>query len=122
LSAALGLGLTLRVLISLLLIAPLGFVLGMPFPRGLRIVGEEAPELMPWAWGVNGFFTVIGSIAAVIFGMAFGFRFVLGVAAACYIVGLAAIILPDALTALGKRKIGHVALGKYVSGAGAVTD
>jgi len=122
LSAALGLGLTLRVLISLLLIAPLGFVLGMPFPRGLRIVGEEAPELMPWAWGVNGFFTVIGSIAAVIFGMAFGFRFVLGVAAACYIVGLAAIILPDALTALGKRQMRDVALGKDVSGAGAVTD
>jgi predicted membrane-bound spermidine synthase len=122
LSAALGLGLTLRVLISLLLIAPLGFVLGMPFPRGLRIVGEEAPELIPWAWGVNGFFTVIGSIAAVILGMAFGFRFVLGIAAACYLVGLAAIILPYALAVLGKRQIVDVALGKNLSGAGAATD
>jgi predicted membrane-bound spermidine synthase len=93
LTAALGLGLAWRVLISLLLIAPLGFVLGMPFPKGLKAVGVVAPELVPWAWGVNGFFTVIGSVAAVILGMAFGFRFVLGVAAACYLLGLAAIIL-----------------------------
>jgi hypothetical protein len=118
-SATLGLALPWRVLVSLLLIAPLGFVLGMPFPRGLRIVAEEAPELVPWAWGVNGFFTVIGSIAAVILGMAFGFRFVLGVAAGCYLLALGAIILPEAVTLLGQRQaVGGVTLGKSTSDAG----
>jgi spermidine synthase len=122
-SEALGLALPWRVLVSLLLIAPVGFVLGMPFPRGLRIVAEEAPELVPWAWGVNGFFTVIGSIAAVILGMAFGFRFVLGVAAACYLVALGAIILPEAAGLLGQRHaVGGATLGKGLSGAGAATD
>jgi len=83
LSAAVELGLLWRVLISLLLIVPFGFALGMPFPKGLRTLGLAAPELVFWAWGVNGFFTVIGSIAAVILGMALGFLFVLGVAAVC---------------------------------------
>ena len=118
LSAALGLALPWRVLVSLLLIAPLGFVLGMPFPRGLRIVREEAPELVPWAWGVNGFFTVIGSVAAVILGMAFGFRVEMAVAAACYLVALGAIILPEAAALLDQRRaISSRTLGKDVSGA-----
>ena len=122
-SAALGLALPWRVLVSLLLIVPLGFVLGMPFPRGLRIVAQEAPELVPWAWGVNGFFTVIGSIVAVILGMAFGFRFVLGVAAGCYLLALGAIILPEAVALLGQRQaVGGVTLGKSTSGVGTATD
>jgi predicted membrane-bound spermidine synthase len=119
--AALGLGLPWRVLISLLLIAPLGFVLGMPFPKGLRAVGVVAPALVPWAWGVNGFFTVIGSIAAVILGMAFGFRFVLGVAAVCYLFGLAAITLPGVAAALAKTQNGDATLGKSVSGSEVAT-
>jgi hypothetical protein len=122
LSAALGLGLAWRVLSSLLLIAPLGFVLGMPFPKGLRAVGLATPELVPWAWGVNGFFTVIGSVAAVILGMAFGFRFVLGVAAGCYLLGLAAIILPGVAAALGKTQSGDMTLGKNLSGSEVATD
>jgi MFS family permease len=121
LSAALGLGLLWRVLISLLLIAPLGFALGMPFPKGLQAVAEAAPELVPWAWGVNGFFTVIGSVAAVILGMAFGFQFVLGVAAVCYLVALVAITLPGVASALARRQNRDASLGKLVSGSDVAT-
>ena len=71
----------LRVFISMILVAPLGIVLGMPFPLGLRLIGKEAGPLAPWAWGVNGFFTVIGSVSAIILGMAFGFTVVLATAA-----------------------------------------
>ena len=117
LSAALGLGLPLRVLISLLLIAPLGFVLGMPFPKGLKAVGVVAPALVPWAWGVNGFFTVIGSVAAVILGMAFGFRFVLGVSAVCYLFALAAITLLGVASALAKTKSKDATLGERGAGS-----
>jgi len=123
LSAALGLALPWRVLISMSLISPMGFVLGMPFPRALRIVGEEVPELVPWAWGVNGFFTVIGSVAAVILGMAFGFRVTLAVAAACYLLALVAIILPEAAALLSRRhSASDGTLVKDVSDAGAATD
>jgi hypothetical protein len=103
-SLALPLALPWRVAVSLALICPLGFVLGMPFPNGLRIVAEEAPALVSWAWGVNGFFTVIGSVSAVILAMALGFRIVLGVAAACYLLAIGAIISPAALKLLLPRE------------------
>ena len=83
--AALGLPLFLRVVIALVVIAPLGVLLGMPFPTGLRIVGEESPGLVPWAWGVNGFFTVIGTILALMLAMMVGFFAVLVLAGACYL-------------------------------------
>ncbi len=83
--AALGLPMFLRVVIALAVIAPLGVLLGMPFPTGLRIVGEEAPGLVPWAWGVNGFFTVIGTILALMFAMMVGFLAVLVLAGVCYL-------------------------------------
>jgi len=73
------------------LLAPLGILLGMPFPTGLRIVSAEASALVPWSWGVNGFFTVIGTVTALILGMAFGFKMVLLVGALCYLIALAAI-------------------------------
>jgi hypothetical protein len=92
-SSTLGWALPYRIIISVLLIAPLGIMLGMPFPTGLRIIAEEAPVLIPWAWGVNGFFTVIGSIGALIFGMAFGFKIVLIIAGGSYLAAQAAMML-----------------------------
>ena len=76
--------------IVILMLAPIGILLGMPFPIGLLIVGEEAPAFVPWAWGVNGFFTVLGSIGASILGMAFGFTLVLAFSGACYLSALLA--------------------------------
>jgi hypothetical protein len=73
------------------MLAPFGILLGMPFPSGLRIVAEETPSLVAWARGVNGSFTVIGTIVAVISGMAFGFKSVLLMGAFCYLLSLAGI-------------------------------
>jgi len=86
--AALGFGMAWRILIALLLVAPLGFVLGMPFPLGLRLAMQRSSALGSWAWGVNGFFTVIGTILALMLGMMIGFRMVLLLACACYLGGL----------------------------------
>jgi len=75
----------------LLLVAPLGFVLGMPFPLGLRLAMRRSSALGSWAWGVNGFFTVIGTVLALMLGMMIGFRMVLLLACACYLAGLLAL-------------------------------
>ena len=91
LKATLGFSLASRVMIVIAMLAPLGIVLGMPFPIGLRIVGEDSPAFVPWAWGVNGFFTVIGSIGASILGMALGFSVVMGISGACYLLALVSI-------------------------------
>ena len=93
LTLALGLPLLARIAIVVAMLAPLGMVLGMPFPIGLRVVAVEAPTFIPWAWGVNGFFTVVGSIGASILGMAFGFTAVLAISGACYLIALSAMII-----------------------------
>jgi predicted membrane-bound spermidine synthase len=91
--ACLGFGIPWRIAIALVLVAPLGFVLGMPFPLGLRLAMQQSSALGSWAWGVNGFFTVIGTILALMLGMMVGFRMVLLLACGCYIGGLLALSL-----------------------------
>ncbi|MGB6438409.1 MAG: hypothetical protein WBE89_03555 [Methyloceanibacter sp.] len=91
--AALGFALPWRIGIAAVLIAPLGILLGMSFPAGLRVIGVVAPALVPWAWGVNGFFTVIGSVLAMMLGMIFGFTTVLVAAGGCYVISLAIVHL-----------------------------
>jgi Spermine/spermidine synthase domain len=81
-----------RIVLTLILLAPLGILLGMPFPTGIQSVSRQSAAFIPWAWGVNGFFTVIGSVGALILGMMLGFRIVIGLAAVCYL--LAMIALP----------------------------
>jgi Spermine/spermidine synthase domain len=85
LHAAIALPMTLRILLAVLLIMPIGTALGMPFPSGIRLISERAPQLIPWAWGVNGFFTVIGSVLALMLSMMIGFQGVLWIAIAIYL-------------------------------------
>jgi hypothetical protein len=91
-TAALALPLGWRLLVALLLLAPLGVLLGLPFPLGLRVVAQEAAAFVPWAYGVNGFFSVIGTAVALLLGMAFGFTAVLILAALCYGIAFAAML------------------------------
>ncbi len=72
----------------MILIAPLGFVLGIPFPLGIRILGKMAPELIPWGWGLNAYATVIGSILCVILAITLGFRMNFLIALLVYLAGL----------------------------------
>jgi len=88
---ALGLPLPLRIAFGVAALAPIGILLGMPFPIGLRMLSDGRSPLVPWCWGVNGFFTVIGTIAAQVLAMTFGFRFVLLGGAMCY--GVAWIVI-----------------------------
>jgi len=78
-----------RVLLSFVLLAPLGFLMGMPFPLGVRRLKEQG-AVVAWAWGVNGYFSVLGSVLSVILGLALGFTWVLGIALGIYSVALVA--------------------------------
>lgn len=88
LRAAIALPMSGRILVSILLIMPLGILLGMPFPSGIQIMSKQAPALIPWAWGVNGFFTVIGSVIALMLSMMIGFQAVLWIAIAIYLISM----------------------------------
>jgi|TARA_B100000315_G_scaffold258967_1_gene313011 spermidine synthase len=73
-----------KIVISLALIAPLGFLMGLPFPLGLSRVSEYLPGLVPWAWGVNGCASVLGAILATILAVHMGFSAVIVLAVAVY--------------------------------------
>ncbi len=79
----------LRILLSIVLIAPLAFFMGMPFPLGLRRVAERAPDFVPWAWGINGFASVISAVLATLLAVHFGFTAVIVLAILLYIVAAA---------------------------------
>lgn len=63
-----------RVGVSVAALAPLGFLLGFPFPLGLRALREVAPAAIPWIWGWNGIASVLGSTIAVLCAMEIGLR------------------------------------------------
>jgi hypothetical protein len=76
-----------RFALSGLIIAPLGIVLGIPFPFGIRILGSKSPGSVAWAWALNAYATVIGSILCVILAITWGFNLNLVFAWFIYLVG-----------------------------------
>jgi hypothetical protein len=82
--AALGLPLAGRLAVAVALIAPLGFLLGMPFPLGIERLARRSNAAVSWAWAVNGFFTVVGGYLALIVSIRYGFSAVLYLATAVY--------------------------------------
>jgi SAM-dependent methyltransferase len=66
-----------RIAIAMLLVAPLGFVMGMPFPRGLQSTGRGSLPAPPFFWGLNGVMSVIGSVTTVFVALRWGFQMAL---------------------------------------------
>jgi len=95
-----GLPFPAKLVISGVLLAPLGFAMGMPFPTGLRQIAtqtmpatslQRAPaSAIEWAWAMNAASSVLGSVAAVMVAIQFGLNVALAGGAAAY---LAAILL-----------------------------
>jgi hypothetical protein len=83
-SAAVGLPLAARIPIAVAILAPVSLRLGVPFAYGIRLANERNPAIVPWAWAVNGCFSVIGSILTVIASMTAGFAATLVLAVMIY--------------------------------------
>ena len=81
---SLGFSFAIRVLVTVLVLAPLGILMGIPFPSGIKIVERTAPELIPWVWGINGAASVLSSILSMLLALSFGFKMVLITGALCY--------------------------------------
>jgi len=82
--AALALPLGGRIAVATVMIFPLGFFLGMPFPLGILAIEHQPRGAIAWAWGMNGLFTVIGGLASVLGGLEIGFNFTIVIALALY--------------------------------------
>ncbi|MFN3309952.1 MAG: hypothetical protein ACK44E_12165, partial [Anaerolineales bacterium] len=79
-------GITVRLLISAALLFPLGLLMGIPFPAGLKIFKQSCERDIGWMWGINGVASVLGSILAVVLAIAYGFTWVLLLGGACYFI------------------------------------
>jgi spermidine synthase len=79
-----GLADSLKIAMSLMLIAPLAFFMGMPFPIGLSRVAAGAADFVPWAWGINGFASVVSASLATLLAVELGFTAVIVLALLLY--------------------------------------
>jgi spermidine synthase len=90
----------LRVALTIAVLLPLGLCLGAFMPIGLRAVSSVTPyheQYVAWCWAVNGFCSVVASVAATILAMTTGFNTVILVGLVCYLIGVTAFLrLPQA--------------------------
>lgn len=88
----LGFPVPIRIGFTLLSLLPLGLFMGIPFATGLRYLEEKYPRFIPWAWGINGLTSVMGSVLAIIIAMRIGFSMVIFLGCATYALGLCAML------------------------------
>ena len=94
-----GLPFPVKVLVSVLLIAPPGFAMGMPFPSGLTRLENIMPQNVRWAWATNAAASVLGSAGAIVLAIYFGLQNTLIVGGLFYLGALASALLSP----LGKK-------------------
>lgn len=92
LASLVGLAFAYRLAVSAVILVPLGFVMGMPFPTGLRALAGANPgrgdgsseNLVEWAWAMNAAASVMGSVLAMVIAIQFGLTITLACGAAAY--------------------------------------
>lgn len=82
-----------KLITSMLIIACPAFLMGMPFPLGLRAQSVIEEKNIPWAWGINGCMSVISAALATLLTVETGFSTVIMMAAICYAVSMMSIWL-----------------------------
>jgi hypothetical protein len=85
-TATLGLPWVVRASLVLAVVAPVSLALGLPFPLGLARTGSGG--LLPWAWALNGAFSVVATPLANLIAREAGFSRVLLSAAVLYVIAL----------------------------------
>lgn len=87
-TAAVGLPLTLKIVITILLVFPAGFLMGIPFPTGLKRLETRHLASVRWAWSLNAASSVLGSVLAIFLAIYLGLRITLIVGGLCYLCSL----------------------------------
>jgi len=79
-----------RIAVAVAILLPIGFVMGMAFPIGMRRALSDAPSIAPWLWGVNGAASVCASVLVVVIALGAGISAAFWVGAACYVIAFVA--------------------------------
>jgi hypothetical protein len=94
----------LRIAISVAILLPLGFFMGMAFPIGMGRALRQSPSLAPWLWGINGAASVCASVLAVVIAMGAGISAAFWTGVLCYAVALAVVALDAPQITRGARR------------------
>jgi hypothetical protein len=82
-----------KALVTICLIAPAGFLMGIPFPTGLIRLEQEFPHAVRWAWALNAAASVLGSVSAICLAIYIGLRATVLMGALLYVGALAIVSL-----------------------------
>lgn len=74
-----------RIIISMLILFPLGFFMGMAFPLGMKLASAKSEEITPWLWGINGVMSVLATVISIIIAMNYGISASYWTGAVCYL-------------------------------------
>jgi len=88
----------LRIAVAVAMLVPIGVVLGIPMPTGLRLLSRTAPQMIAWAWGMNGALSVVGATLAIFIAMNWGFTIALLGASGIYLLAAAAFLVATTAT------------------------
>jgi hypothetical protein len=81
-----------RIAVAVITLVPIGMVLGIPMPAGIQLLRSRAPEILTWAWGMNGALSVVGATLAIFIAMNWGFRVTFLAGSCAYLVALVSLI------------------------------
>jgi len=84
LAAAVGLNFAIKLVLSALFLLPLGFLMGTPFPTGLKLLARKENSGIEWAWAMNAAASVLGSVTAMVIAIHFGLTITLLCAGLAY--------------------------------------
>jgi predicted membrane-bound spermidine synthase len=74
--------------VSIAILAPIGFLMGMPLPTGMRLLKVHRPDYIPWMWAVNGAFSVLGAVLAIALGILYGSSLAMVLGILIYLIAL----------------------------------
>ena len=78
----------IKVALSVAILSPIGFLMGMPLPTGMRLLKSNLPAYIPWMWAINGAFSVLGAVLSVVIGILYGSSYAMGLGLLIYLVSL----------------------------------
>jgi hypothetical protein len=81
---ALGFSMEVRMALTGAALVPIGLAMGAPFPLFMRSLRPEASGIVPWAWGFNGWTSVVASVGTIFLSRTWGYSAAFVVALLAY--------------------------------------
>ncbi|MCI0450535.1 MAG: hypothetical protein L0Y79_12270 [Chlorobi bacterium] len=83
----------IRIVVSVLILFPIGFFMGMAFPIGMKHASTDLSPITPWLWGMNGVMSVLATVLSIIIAMNYGISTSYWTGAGCYLIAVGSFIV-----------------------------